>query len=744
MREQLETLVSAGKIGRQHVEPLLILLECGFCQHRGWGFGRIRQLDPVFGKVVIDFPDRPAHGMDLTFALGALQAIPKEHILARKAEDLAGLRELAARDHKAVIKLAVQSFGGSATIDQVQSVLVPDVIDSDWKKWWEVARKELKRDGHFEVPLRKTQPLVYQEKVVALDERLLTEFNAAKGLKARLVVAHEVLKSLGDTEDAAPLVADIIATLNKDINSHQRTQPALALEGVFCRDDLIAAVGCEPEAGQLDANAIWIQVDHAGKVLEDVTAPRHGRALESFKAARPDDWRGALIEGLNEMSARLCGEAVKLLVQEGLLDAVKEHLQRLVSQHGANTELLYWLGKDRSDVFADILGPEVFRAMLTAIERDQFNQRRTSRLQDLVLEDKRLLGSLIESADVEVVKDLTRALQFSTSFDDVDRRSLLARIVKLFPAVQSLIASDSGARHEKALHVSWTSLERRKAEYRELVEKKIPANSHDIAVARSYGDLRENAEYKAAKEMHRLLMQRKAELEHDLGRAQGTDFQGVSTDAAGMGTTVEVTELGTAQTHVFHILGAWDLDADRHIISYLSPIAQALIGRRVGGETTFELDGHKAGYRIERIVRCEAAPPGQALPPESPATGGETTTPIPTPPAPTPSPAPPEPTPGPDATPAAAAVAAEDVTAAAAGAVGTSDPVEPSEATAAPPTLPATPDGGEPATPPPATEDGPPPATEATPPPADEAGPPPAAEPASAESPEKRESPLFS
>ena len=619
MREQLETLVSAGKIGKQDVEPLLTLLECGFCQHRGWGFGRIRQLDAVFGKLVIDFPDRPGHGMDLAFALGAVQPIPKDHVLARKAEDLAGLRELAARDHKAVVKLAVQSFGGRATIEQVQSVLVPDVIDSDWKKWWEVARKELKKDGHFEVPLRKTQPLVYQEEVVALGDRLLAEFNTVKGLKARLVVALEVLKSLGDMDHAGPLVAEVITTLNKDILSHQRTQPALALEGVFCRDDLMTAAGAEGEEGQLDGDAIWAQVDHAGKVLEGVTAPRHGRALESFKAARPGDWQGALIEGLNEMSAKLCGEAVKLLVQEGLLDAVKEHLLRLVSQHGASTELLYWLGKDRSDVFADILGPEVFRAMLTAIERNQFNQKRSSRLQDLVLDDKRLLGSLIESADVEVVKDLTRALQFTTSFDDVDRRSLLARIVKLFPAVQSLISGDSAARHEQALHVSWPSLERRKAEYRELVEKKIPANSHDIAVARSYGDLRENAEYKAAKEMHRLLTQRKAELEQDLGRAQGTDFQGVPTEAVGIGTTVHATESDTGQTLVFHLLGAWDFDAERQIISYLSPIAQALVGKKVGGEATLELEGHKARYRIERITACEMTPPGSTPVEESPA-----------------------------------------------------------------------------------------------------------------------------
>jgi transcription elongation GreA/GreB family factor len=607
MREQLETLVSAGKISRQDVEPLLKLMECGFCQHRGWGFGRIKELDPVFSRVVIDFADKPNHGMDLAFAVRTLEPIPKDHILARKAEDLAGLKELAAREHKEVIKLVVLSYGGKATLEQIQNVLVPDVIESDWKKWWEVARRELKCDGHFQVPIRKTQPIVYEEEVVPLQQRLLGDFQAAKGLKARLVVAMEMLKSLSDLEDANAAVTEVAAALNKDIESHQRTMPALALEGVFCRDDLLRAAKLTPEEGQLDASAIWAQVSEPGAVLEKVSAARYSRALESFKDARPGDWHAALLEGLNDMSARLCSESVKLLIREGHLEALKQHLTRLIHQHGASSELLYWLGKERSDLFADVLGPEVFRAMLTAIERDQFNQKKSSRLHDLILDKQELLGELIESADIEVVRDLTRALQFSTSFDDVDRRSLLARIVKLFPVVQSLISGEK-SREEKALIVSWGSLERRKAEYRELVEKKIPANSRDIAVARSYGDLRENHEYKAAKEMHRLLMQRKAELERDLGRAQGTDFRNPDTSVVSVGTRVRVTELGAQHEEVFNILGAWDFDTERNIVSYLSPVAQALLNKRVGDEVELGLEGHSARYRIESIEPCEPPP----------------------------------------------------------------------------------------------------------------------------------------
>src|SRR5205807_8857866 len=153
-------------------------------------------------------------------------------------------------------------------------------------------------------------------------------------------------------------------------------------------------------------------------------------------------------------------------------------------------------------------------------------------------------------------------------------RSLLARIVKSYPAVQSLISGEQ-SRHDAALLVSWESLERRKNAYTELVQKKIPANSKEIAIARSYGDLRENHEYKAAKEMQKLLMRRKGELENQLVRARGTDFSNVRIDVAGIGSVVRAMDLEANQPEQFTILGAWDSDPEKGIVSYMSPVAQA-------------------------------------------------------------------------------------------------------------------------------------------------------------------------
>ncbi len=465
MREELEKLVAAGKIGRQHIEPLLQLIQCGYCTHRSWGFGKITTVDTVFARLLIDFQARPGHSMDLAFGVETLKAIPADHILARKASDLAGLRQMAALHHLDLIQLVLRSFGGAATADQIQSVLVPDVIADDWRKWWDGVKRELKRNGHFIVPLKKSDPIVYLDDEISIQERLMQGFRTARGLKARLLVMNEILKVFDQLTDLPGATAEIEAMLNAEIVSHQQTMPALALEAVFARDELRRLSGRSPESDEISAAAVWAQHSDYGNVFGELPATKHKQALQTFRDAFPDRWDSLLLKMMNTVSARLCGECARLLIQENKLPSLKDTLARLISGHNANSELLLWLAKERSDTFADILGPEVFRSMLSAMERDQFNEVRSNRLGDFVLSDSDLLLELISSADLEIIRDLTRALLISPAFDDKDRGSLLARIVKTYPSMQSLITGGQ-SRQEAGLVVSWESLERRKQEYR--------------------------------------------------------------------------------------------------------------------------------------------------------------------------------------------------------------------------------------------------------------------------------------
>src|SRR6266481_4182901 len=314
MREEFEKMAAAGKLERHHIESLVQLTNSGFCMHRSWGFGRIRTVDTVFARFTIDFPNKPGHTMDLSFAAESLKPIAKEHILARKASDLESLRQMAATNHLELVKLVLNSYGSKATVDQIQQVLVPDVIRDDWKKWWEAAKRELKKDGHFQVPLKKTEPILYQAKEISLQNRLMEDFGAAKGLKARITVAGELLKSAHDLTDKTAAATEVIAALDAEIPSYQRTQPAVALEAIFARDDMREIAGLAPAAGEISADTIWSQELKLGPLMEQLPAAKHRRALESFKKANPEHWPDVLRNTLNLASAKLCKEFAGLLI----------------------------------------------------------------------------------------------------------------------------------------------------------------------------------------------------------------------------------------------------------------------------------------------------------------------------------------------------------------------------------------------------------------------------------------------
>jgi transcription elongation GreA/GreB family factor len=154
-------------------------------------------------------------------------------------------------------------------------------------------------------------------------------------------------------------------------------------------------------------------------------------------------------------------------------------------------------------------------------------------------------------------------------------------------------------------------LEKRRAEHEEIVKVKIPENTKEIAIARSYGDLSENFEFKAAKQMQSVLMRRKAELEQMLHDARGTSFENPDTSRVSIGTIVTLRNVEANKEETYTILGAWDGDPDRHIISYQTAIAQALLGHEVGETVSLNTEHDTAELTI---ISIKPAPPDQTTP----------------------------------------------------------------------------------------------------------------------------------
>ena len=123
-----------------------------------------------------------------------------------------------------------------------------------------------------------------------------------------------------------------------------------------------------------------------------------------------------------------------------------------------------------------------------------------------------------------------------------------------------------------------------------------------IAEARAHGDLKENAEYHAAKEQQGFIEGRIKEIEGKLSHIQVID---VTTVNAGgkvvFGATVELYDVNTEASITYRIVGEDEADIGAGLISYTSPIARALIGKHEGDEVTFSAPGGDKHYEVVEV-----------------------------------------------------------------------------------------------------------------------------------------------
>jgi len=133
---------------------------------------------------------------------------------------------------------------------------------------------------------------------------------------------------------------------------------------------------------------------------------------------------------------------------------------------------------------------------------------------------------------------------------------------------------------------------------RRLKEVERPQNVRDIEVARSHGDLSENAEYHAAKERQAMLDAQMKALEAKIGRAEVIDPATLSGERVVFGATVRLENLDSDEEVVYQIVGDDEAEPNEGRISLSSPVARALIGKEPGDEVQVRAPGGVRSYEI--------------------------------------------------------------------------------------------------------------------------------------------------
>lgn len=149
------------------------------------------------------------------------------------------------------------------------------------------------------------------------------------------------------------------------------------------------------------------------------------------------------------------------------------------------------------------------------------------------------------------------------------------------------------------LPMSKEGYERLRAELTHLEKKERIEVIRSIEVARGHGDLKENAEYHAAKERQGHVEGRIIELKDKLGRAEVIDCNNVDCERAVFGTVVTLLDLESDEEMSYQLLGPDESDVKKGSISVLSPIGRAAVGKRVGDEVKVNAP---MGVRLFEIV----------------------------------------------------------------------------------------------------------------------------------------------
>jgi transcription elongation factor GreA len=138
-------------------------------------------------------------------------------------------------------------------------------------------------------------------------------------------------------------------------------------------------------------------------------------------------------------------------------------------------------------------------------------------------------------------------------------------------------------------------------ELKHLTSVERPKISKEIGVAREHGDLRENAEYHAAKEKQGQIEARIAHLEGMLSRAEVIDTKLLTGGKVKFGAWVEIEDIDNGEMKIYRIVGAEEADVSKGKISITSPVARALINHEVGDEVKVNAPGGTRSYEITRI-----------------------------------------------------------------------------------------------------------------------------------------------
>jgi transcription elongation factor GreA len=623
-------LAKSGLTGEGPIRPQIEALdryltfgEGAYVFHRGgWGYGVVTDFDPEQERMVVDFQRKPGHQIGIQSATKILERLSDDHIGVYKHYRMEELKRLMEEDPAKVFRIFLRSHGGKTTLKQVREEFVPDVLDKNaWSRWWTRAKKEILKDPEIKVGKGSAPPIELRERALTVEDEVVERMKARAGGAEKVAAAREFLRSLDLTPSLAAAIGGVV-----DATLPGATAPADRIALLYLKAD-IKTDGADAAAGE------------AQRMLLDATD-----VVGLFEALEPGDRKRAAQDLVSSGAPDATDRVVSVLragdveAADAILDHLKKHrpdvliafFGQLSTNPRENPELFLWYARGflHGQIPAEFAPGEkettVIEKLLTLGDQAGLEVKRTGdvRLKEFLRHVRsfftsrrlKMFEEFVQRASPDYGRYLFQKIQRNRGFTDQTRQALQDVIethhpgIRTAPAEAAEVAVVAGevAPDSDVIYTTLHGYRRRERELKEIRDVEVPKNAEDLGRAAAFGDISENAEYSAALERQEHLMRRLKELKEDLDKARILDPGQVTTEKVVVGTRVKLANLTKGGEETYALLGPWDTDLERGVISYLSPVGRGLLGKGRGAKAEIVLPEGAVAYEIKDI---EAAPP---------------------------------------------------------------------------------------------------------------------------------------
>ena len=203
----------------------------------------------------------------------------------------------------------------------------------------------------------------------------------------------------------------------------------------------------------------------------------------------PDNWKDIILNLLQNTAVKFSGECAHFLIDREESKLLIKSFNTCLDEQSLKAPVLLWMLKFRGlskfkDLLGDMINPRLLTAVFSAIDYESLKNATSRRipLAEILSDDRELLSDILGKGSEENAKDLAQALLLNPGFEDLTKRSLLARFIKKFPKIQSMIDGEgagdssggSSAVTDDTLIVSKESYDRKLVDLDEITKEKFP------------------------------------------------------------------------------------------------------------------------------------------------------------------------------------------------------------------------------------------------------------------------------